>query len=294
MDLRRLQFLVRVIDMGSITRAAAALRIAQPALSQHIQVLERSLGTPLLVRSQNGVVPTEAGRIAYRNAMLMARQVDLTRAEVKNASGVLAGKVSVGVAPHSHARAIIQPLLYSVAARHPGILLHVAENFEGLLTEQLRVRRLDVALVYEVVPRPGLIYRQISTETLTLVGARHLLEPPAGVGPIRLILPSSAHALRQLIDAELSASRTRASIVAEVESFETLANAVVAGLGATVFPRSVAAPLAKYPDITMRAFGAATAAVTLSLATVDEGPMSPAAQAVAGMVAKLAEDTEHV
>ena len=62
MDLRRLAFLVRVIDAGSITRAAESLRIAQPALSQHLLLLERYYGAPLLLRSKRGVTPTPAGR----------------------------------------------------------------------------------------------------------------------------------------------------------------------------------------------------------------------------------------
>ena len=94
MDLRRLQFLVRVIDTGSITRAAAALRIAQPALSQHMQTLERSAGAKLLIRHQDGVTPTEAGLIAYRNAKLLTRQLERARMEVRTLAAVPTGRVT--------------------------------------------------------------------------------------------------------------------------------------------------------------------------------------------------------
>ena len=119
MDLRRLQFLVRVIETGSITRAAATLRIAQPALSQHIQALERSAGAKLLIRSKDGVTATDAGMAAYRNAKLLARQLERARTEVRTLAAVPAGRVTVGMAPHSHARRLIQPLLQAAAKRYP-------------------------------------------------------------------------------------------------------------------------------------------------------------------------------
>lgn len=294
MDLRRLQFLVRVIDTGSITRAAAALRIAQPALSQHIQALERSAGAQLLVRHKDGVTPTEAGMIAYRNAKQLARQIERARVEVRTLAAVPAGRVTVGMAPHSHARRLIQPLLRSTARQYPEILLHISENFEGVLADDLRMGRMDMALLYEAVPRAGFRSERISTEALCLVGQKRLLGPASAglTGAIPMLLPSAAHAIRQLVEAAYSRRRIRPRIVAEIESFETLAAAVAEGLGATVLPRPVAADLAGEHGLALRQLGAPPTLITLMLSTAESAWPSDAARVIHQLLAELATGTD--
>lgn len=82
MDTRRLYSFIKIIDAGSITRAADILHIAQPALSQQLSALEAQFGQQLLIRSKRGVAPTEAGRALYLHAQLILRQVDLAQAAV--------------------------------------------------------------------------------------------------------------------------------------------------------------------------------------------------------------------
>lgn len=292
MDVRRLQFLVRVVETGSITRAAAALHIAQPALSQHIQALERSAGVKLLHRIRDGVTPTEAGMAAYRNAKLIARQLELARTEVRTLAATPAGRVTVGMAPHSHVRHIMQPLLRAVTRQFPEIVLHISENFEGILAEDLRMGRMDMALLYETVPRPGFRSDPVSMDTLCLLGQPRLLEAGGDglAGTLPMLLPSAVHALRQLVDAVFSVRRTRPLVVAEIESFETLAAAVCQGLGATVLPRSVAADLARDGGLALRPFGRPPVAITLSLSTAEPAVPSAAARAVHALVTALAVD----
>jgi DNA-binding transcriptional LysR family regulator len=77
LDTRRLRAFIKIVDIGSFTRAAAILYIAQPALSQQVATLETHFRRKLLVRSKSGVRPTEAGRILYKHAQVMLRQLDL-------------------------------------------------------------------------------------------------------------------------------------------------------------------------------------------------------------------------
>ena len=60
MDTRKLAYFVKIVDSGSITKAAAALHVAQPALSQQVSALETELKQRLLIRSKQGVEPTAA------------------------------------------------------------------------------------------------------------------------------------------------------------------------------------------------------------------------------------------
>ena len=68
MDTRKLAYFVQIVDSGSITKAAAALHVAQPALSQQVSALENDLKQRLLIRSKQGVKPTAAGHTLYRHA----------------------------------------------------------------------------------------------------------------------------------------------------------------------------------------------------------------------------------
>ena len=75
-NLRRLQYFVKIVDIGSLTQAADVLHIAQPALSQQLATLEGEVRQQLLVRTKRGVTPTEAGKVLYRHAQLILRQCE--------------------------------------------------------------------------------------------------------------------------------------------------------------------------------------------------------------------------
>ena len=62
MNLRRLKYFVKIVDIGSLTQAAEVLHIAQPALSQQVATLEGELDQQLLIRTKRGVTPTEGAR----------------------------------------------------------------------------------------------------------------------------------------------------------------------------------------------------------------------------------------
>ena len=63
MDLKQIEYFVRVAELGSFTRASSALNIAQPALSRQVRLLEVELRQHLFVRNGRGVVTTEAGNL---------------------------------------------------------------------------------------------------------------------------------------------------------------------------------------------------------------------------------------
>lgn len=76
MELRQLRYFVRVVEAGSIGRAAMSLAMVTSALSQQISRLEGELSTRLLQRSASGVVPTDAGLAFFRQAQLALRHAD--------------------------------------------------------------------------------------------------------------------------------------------------------------------------------------------------------------------------
>ena len=102
MDTRRLYSFVRIVDAGSITRAADILHIAQPALSQQMTSLETQFGQQLLIRSKQGVEPTDAGHALYRHAQATATEPAATCGRGLDRRGMgrpNAGPSSIGAPP---------------------------------------------------------------------------------------------------------------------------------------------------------------------------------------------------
>src|SRR4051812_27201158 len=135
MNLRRLQYFVKIVDIGSLTQAADILHVAQPALSQQLATLEGEVRQQLLLRTKRGVTPTQAGEVLYRHAQVILRQCEQALTEMRAAGRELSGSVSVGLAPGTAAAGLAVPLLRAVRARHPGVVLYLNETYGTTLSE---------------------------------------------------------------------------------------------------------------------------------------------------------------
>jgi LysR family transcriptional regulator, nitrogen assimilation regulatory protein len=286
MDTRRLYSFVKIVDAGSITRAADILHVAQPALSQQVSMLEAQFKQQLLIRSKRGVAPTEAGRALYRHAQLILRQVEQAHAAVDVSGRAPAGGVSVGLAPYSTGAALALPLLRAVRARYPDILLHINENFGGVISEAIMTGRMDMAFIYDAGPIRGVQFEPMRTEDLFLVAAPGSAEPGAEevsveeLADVNLLLPSRIHTIRQVVDAAFQRASLTPKVVGEIESVLTLVSAVSADLGATVLPWSAARAILDVRNLVVRRIVNPTIEVKLSLCTSDHQPLSEPALAV--------------
>jgi len=99
MDLKQLEYFVRVAELGSFTRAAHVLNIAQPALSRQVRLLEVELRQNLLVRNGRGAIPTEAGKLLLDHGRGILHQVERAREDLGRVRGALAGRVAIGLPP---------------------------------------------------------------------------------------------------------------------------------------------------------------------------------------------------
>ena len=110
LDLRQLRYFAAIVDQGSFSRAAEALRIAQPSLSLHVRNMETELGTPLLYRSARGVTPTEAGAILLRHARIILGQVTAAEEEIRGHDSDPTGEVRLGL-PGTISQILAVPLI---------------------------------------------------------------------------------------------------------------------------------------------------------------------------------------
>ena len=298
MNLRRLKYFVKIVDIGSLTQAAEILHIAQPALSQQIATLEGEFRQQLLVRTKRGVTPTEAGRVLYRHAQVMLKQFELAQADVRNCGRALSGQVSVGLAPGTAASALALPLLKSVRARHPNLVLYLNENLGTTLCEQVGNGRMDMAMLHggrNLVP--GLTFEPLLTEELVLVApADYPCDPQcvslADLRDMELLLPRAHNYLRQYVNEAFASLQMVPRVVAEIESTATLSAAVASGVGATVLPASAARALAESIQARVCRIVSPAIEVPLALCTSSRLPLSEPAQAVRAIILELVDGLE--
>ena len=295
MNLRRLKYFVKIVDIGSLTQAADVLHIAQPALSQQIATLEGEFRQQLLVRTKRGVTPTEAGQVLYRHAQIILRQFELAQSDVNHSGRSLSGQVSVGLAPGTAASALALPLLKAVRARHPSILLYLNENFGTPLSELVMNGRMDMAVLYAgKTPVHGLSFRSLLMEPLFLVVPRDTFSQFTNIDLTRvneldLLLPRPYNYLRKYLDEAFASLQLTAHVVAEIESASTLSAAVAAGLGATILPESAARVMADSIQTHLCRIVSPSIELPLALCESDHLPLSEPAQAVRDIILELVE-----
>ena len=295
MNLRRLKYFVKIVDIGSLTQAADVLHIAQPALSQQIATLEGEFRQQLLVRTKRGVTPTEAGQVLYRHAQIILRQFELAQSDVNHSGRSLSGQVSVGLAPGTAASALALPLLKAVRARHPSILLYLNENFGTTLSELVMNGRMDMAVLYAgKTPVHGLSFRSLLMEPLFLVVPRDTFSQFTNIDLTRvneldLLLPRPYNYLRKYLDEAFASLQLTAHVVAEIESASTLSAAVAAGLGATILPESAARVMADSIQAHLCRIASPSIELPLALCESDHLPLSEPAQAVRDIILELVE-----
>ncbi len=293
MNLRRLQYFVKIVDIGSLTQAADVLHVAQPALSQQLAILEGEVRQQLLVRTKRGVTPTEAGRVLYRHAQLILRQCEQARVEMIAASKGLTGAVSVGLAPGTAAAGLALPLLRAVRARHPGILLYLNETYGSTLSELIMNGRMDLAVLYGGrTAVHGLAFQTLLKEQLYVVGPGSMPAPPDDVrlsllAETDLYLARPYNVVRRMVDEAFAGAGMSARVVAEVESASTLTAVIADGLGATILPESMARQIVASCDAWQCRIVDPVIEAPLALCQSDHLPLSEPAQAVRDILLEL-------
>ena len=295
MELRQLRYFVRVVELGSISRAALDLDLVQSALSQQISRLEGELSTRLLQRTTKGVTPTEAGMAFFREAQLALRHAEQAGRAALEAR--LTGTVSVGLAPTT-AAVLGLPLLRAMRERYPDVRLHMVESLSGHLTHMLNARQLDLAVLFDTDAARRWSVTPLLEEKLYLIRSRRGLPAKAGasvsiaeLADMPLILPTGPHGLRSTLDAAFARAGIRPVLAAEIDSLALLMDAVDAGLGATLQPW---AAVGRFADADSR-FHLAELSDPLArrpnvLCSLSDDELSPAALAARVVLADCARE----
>ncbi|MFN3373118.1 MAG: LysR family transcriptional regulator [Chloroflexus sp.] len=257
MELRHLRYFEAVARHSHVTRAAAELHIAQPALSKQISQLERELGITLFDRVGRSLRLTEAGEALLPYARAILAQVEEARAAMAERVGLKAGRVSIGAPPTVGAH-LLPPLLAAFHQRYPGITLRLHEAGIQSLLDLLEAGLTDLAVVTLPVSDELLTVTSLLNEPLVLiVSTSHPLAGRSDVTMVELrnerwILSPASYELRE---ATLKACREAGftpQTVMEGGETETLVRFVAAGLGIALVPALAVAGFHNVVSLTIR------------------------------------------
>jgi LysR family nitrogen assimilation transcriptional regulator len=247
MDLKQLEYFVRVAELGSFTRAAIALDVAQPALSRQVRLLEVELRQNLLARNGRGATPTEAGKLLLEHGRGILHQVERAREELGRVRGALAGRVAIGLPP-SVAKVLAVPLIREFRRRMPEATLSITEGLSVGMQESLANGRLDIALLYNAAASADTEITPLLEEDLFLVerqakGARANPKSVAlkDIAALPLVIPSRPNAIRMLVESGLANLGLRPHIALEIDGVAAILELVADGAGSAVLSRNAVA-----------------------------------------------------
>jgi LysR family transcriptional regulator, nitrogen assimilation regulatory protein len=277
MDLKQLEYFVRVAELGSFSRAALQLGLTQPMLSRQVRALEVSLRQNLLVRNGRGARPTEGGKLLLEHARGILHQVALAQENLNDQRSALAGRVSIGLPP-SLSKLMTVPLAKAFLSHLPQAQLSLTEGFSLSMLEGLRLGNLDMALLYNPAASVDLEQQLLHEQAVVLISGQ---DRPKTVNPIDLarpeqmecaasnqslnecmslndvarlplILPSRPNAFRQMLDQAMSQRGLAPRVVMEVDGLNAILSLVQEGLGHAVLPRYT---LEQFPSKAFRVRG---------------------------------------
>ncbi|MEV0645956.1 LysR family transcriptional regulator [Phytomonospora sp. NPDC050363] len=281
MDVRQLEYFLAVVDNGGFNRAARALFLAQPSLSQAIRTLERDLGGRLFHRIGRSVVLTEAGEALVEPARQAVRALAVARASVEAVRGLRSGEVAVASMP-SPAVEPLSTMILAYSDRYPGV--HVSIRAAPVARSVLAAVRtgateLGLLSAWRLPAVADLLLHPLGRQRFVLVA------PPDGSlaadGPLprtalegrRLIVGEEGTGIRRLAE-EIRAEVPGVTIAVESEHREAVLPLVLKGIGVGILAEAWR-PLAERAGAVVLDLDPPA---WLDLAMVSrDGPLTPAA-----------------
>ena len=300
LNLRQLETFVKVAELGSFSKAALILNLAQPALSRQVRLLETELHENLLLRTGRGVVLTEAGKRLYEHSVGILQLVGRARADLRASRDEPTGSIVIGLPP-SLARSLTLPLVDGFRRRFPRARLTIVDGFSTHIAEWIATGRVDIGLVHNPDVQPALETTPIVQESLCLIsraasnGRRSRATKSKQGDAVRLadlarfplVLPERTHAIRKLLETHAALAGFKLQVAIEVSSVQSILDLVRAGHGYAVLWRSALAAFGDPAAFTARPLIDPVLTSTLCLATSAHKPATPLTKQASGLLREL-------
>jgi len=238
-ELRQLEVFCRVVEMKSFSKAAEAVFLTQPTISQHISALEKYFETKLLDRLGKEIKPTHAGDLLYRHAREIIALREKACQELHQFLGKRAGHVRIGAStiPGEY---ILPELIGAFKAKFPEITVTLIIGDTRQIVESLIKRDIELGVVGAKIRNDHLAYSPFAEDRVVLVvGRNHPLWERQSVKPselidVALIQREDGSGTRISIEKILSGKGVdprRLKVIAEMGSTESVKQGVLAGIG---------------------------------------------------------------
>lgn len=214
-DLRLLRFFVAIIDHGGVTRAAEALYVAQPSVSQALRTLEQRLGVGLFERAGRGLRLTDAGRDLEIRARSVLAEVEEARTRVERVARLDAGRLTV-VAASTLAIHPLGPWVRRLLDAHPGLRVHVSEpgSVPAVLAE-ITEGAAEIGLVELPVHKASLETVELAQDELVIAAGAGLAATLPDPLPRALVRDLPSGALARVPGGRTASERTMAEVLGE-------------------------------------------------------------------------------
>ncbi|MDH7797182.1 LysR family nitrogen assimilation transcriptional regulator [Beijerinckia sp. GAS462] len=232
-----------MIDAGTMTAAAEALHLAQPALGAQIRQLEEELGVALILRHSRGVTATPAGKLLYERAQRILGEVEQAARDVRALNAQKQEHLRLGV--NSSMVIMLGPdILMDAEKRLPDLAISLVEERTPVLLDALAHDQVDITFLYNIDDRPDLVRRALLEEDLLLVTApdkQPASETVSFAEALRydLAIGGERGILRHIVETEARRLSLNVNVAYEVHSMLTMKTMVARGTAATILPYSL-------------------------------------------------------
>lgn len=296
MEIKQLKYFLAVTELGTFSKAAVVLSVAQPVLSRQIRSLEEELGIELLYRNGRGIVITEAGKLLIDRARLILGEASAIATDIDSMRTSPSGKLILGLPPTAGAILSV-PLIERFRETYPRVKLKVQEGYSGHVLEWLSTGRIDVAVLYDAPKTSTLLTQPLIEEELLLIGPANtpaaLREKPIqGVmlGELPLILPSHPHGLRVLVETLLGRIKVIPEVECEIDSLSATLDLVERGVGYGILPYASVIKQVRAGSLVVMQIVEPRMSRQLVLATSTQLPTTNATRSLARTVKELVRD----
>jgi LysR family hydrogen peroxide-inducible transcriptional activator len=260
MNLRALQYFVKLADLRHFSKAADACFVSQPTLSTQIKKLEDELGVQLVERSPKNIMLTPVGEEISQRARLVLSDIDQIRAVARRSGNPADGVLRLGLFP-TLAPYYLPHVVPGLRTRYPNLRLQLAEEKTESIVTQLKQGELDAGLLALPINEDGLDMEILFEEPFVVaLPADHELAKKKTINlsdleGAELLLLEEGHCLREHALEVCALAGARERVDFHATSMETLRQMVAAGVGVTLMPLlAVKPPIAETENVILRPF----------------------------------------
>jgi LysR family hydrogen peroxide-inducible transcriptional activator len=293
MNLRALQYFVKLADFRHFSKAADACFVSQPTLSTQIKKLEDELGVQLVERSPKNIMLTPVGEEIADRARLVLSDIDQIRAVARRSGNPAEGVLRLGLFP-TLAPYFLPHVVPGIREHYPKLTLQLAEEKTETILSMLRQGELDAGLLALPINDDGLETEILFDERFVVaIPDEHPLAEKSRISlddleQTELLLLEEGHCLREHALEVCALAGARERVDFHATSMETLRQMVAAGVGVTLMPLlAVKPPIAETENVSIRPFVEPAPSRTIALVWRGSSALSGFLHELAGSLKKL-------